>query len=240
MPLPFRIALIIALILIAGAGATPASAGFYQVYSCHPDHGNVNNSWQSLSNKRGILVYVACNGHRASLGPWDRGLVTRAMVNRKDKRATIPRGAAARWKFTAPPGASLAKRQLHRLVLRQVRPDGNTPSRSLPDGLVVRPQGRWPLLDDPQTVFDAALLKTTASLRTYCTGGRCAVGGGTPRAWATMRSIAVQVYDTTLPSISVIGGSGITPGWKRGDVDVTGRRERQRGHRGHQHRRRRH
>ena len=108
MPLPLRIAVIVAMILIAGAGATPASAGVYAVYACDPRHGNVNNSWQSYSNRRGILVYAACTGHRASLGPWDQGLVTRAMINRKNKRATIPRGASARWIFRAPPCATLS------------------------------------------------------------------------------------------------------------------------------------
>ena len=107
MQLPLRVALVITVILIAGAGATPASAGMYAVYACDPAHGNVNNSWQSLSNRRGILVYAACTRHRGSLGPWDQGLVTRAMVNRKDKRAKIPRGASARWIFRAPPGAKL-------------------------------------------------------------------------------------------------------------------------------------
>ena len=68
MQLPLRVALVITIILIAGAGATPASAGEYAVYACDPAHGNVNNSWQCLSNRRGILVYVACTRHRGSLG----------------------------------------------------------------------------------------------------------------------------------------------------------------------------
>ena len=220
MKLPLRIALIIALILIAGAGATPASAGLYQVYACHPDHGNVNNSWQSFSNRRGILVYAACTGHKYSLGPWDKGLVTRAMVNRKDKRATIPRGAAARWKFTAPPGASLLSVNYIGSYCGKYGLTATLQADLFPMAWWYDPKGVGRCSTTPRLHSTPLLLKTTASLRTYCTGGRCAVGGGTPRAWATMRSIAVVVYDNTLPSITVTGGSGVATGWKRGTVDV--------------------
>ena len=206
MPLPLRIAVIVAMILIAGAGATPASAGLYAVYACDPRHGNVNNSWQSYSNRRGILVYAACTGHRASLGPWDQGLVTRAMINRKNKRATIPRGASARWIFRAPPGATLShvnfvgsycgKFGLAAVLLADVAPVY----------WWYDPAGLARCSTTPRASMAPLLNRTTASLRTYCTGGRCAVGGGTPRAWATMRSIAVYVTDNTSPSVAVTGG----------------------------------
>ena len=217
MQLPLRVALVITIILIAGAGATPASAGMYAVYACDPAHGNVNNSWQSLSNRRGILVYAACTRHRGSLGAWDQGLVTRAMVNRKDKRAKIPRGASARWLFRAPPGAKL-------MQMSFVGSGCGTLGHA--SALLVDEAMRyWWYNSLGPTCSRAAprrmqlpLLANTAALRTWCAAGPCKVGGGTARGWASMRSIAMHVIDYTLPAISVTGGSGVAPGWKRGDV----------------------
>ena len=216
MQLPLRVALVITIILIAGAGATPASAGVYAVYACDPAHGNVNNSWQSYSNRRGILVYAACIRHRGSLGAWDQGLVTRAMVNRRNKQAKIPRGASARWMFRAPPGAKL-------MNLSFVGSGCGTLGHA--SALLVDEAMRYWWYNSPDPTCRAAprrmhlpLLGNTAALRTWCAAGPCKVGGGTARGWASMRSIAMHVIDFTLPAISVTGGSGVAPGWKRGDV----------------------
>jgi hypothetical protein len=218
MQLPLRVALVVAIILIAGAGATPASAGMYPVYACDPAHGNVNNSWQSYSNRRGILVYAACTGHRGSLGPWDKGLVTRAMVNRKDKRATIPRGASARWIFRAPPGATLSHVNYIGSYCGKFGLTGVLQADLAPVQWWYDPAGVARCSTTPRATTTPLLFRTAASLRTYCVGGRCAVGGGAARAWASMRSVAVYILDHTPPSVSVTGGSGVAPGWKRGDV----------------------
>jgi hypothetical protein len=217
---PIRLALVLALILLAGAGATPASAGEYPVYACEPSQGDVNNSWQAYSNRRGILVYVACRGRPGALGPWDQGLVTRAMINRRNKGATIRKGASARLAFTAPPGATLSRISYvgslcgtaGHIALLQAdvipvtfgfsQPPADCPSKA-PTGSTV------PLFG-----------KTTVSLRTACALKRCSVGGGRPRAWAALRSATVYVSDNTPPSVSVTGGAGLAPGWKRGAVDV--------------------
>ena len=196
MQLPLRVAFVITIILIAGAGATPASAGMYAVYACDPAHGNVNNSWQSYSNRRGILVYAACTRHRGSLGPWDHGLVTRAMVNRKDKRAKIPRGASARWVFRAPPGATLSHVNYIGSYCGKFGLTGVLQADLVPVNWWYDPKGVARCSTTPRATTTPLLFRTAASLRTYCIGRPCAVGGGTARAWATMRSIAVYVIDS--------------------------------------------
>jgi hypothetical protein len=61
---PIRLALVLALILLAGAGATPASAGEYPVYACEPSQGDVNNSWQRTRTAGG-----SSSTSRAAAGP---------------------------------------------------------------------------------------------------------------------------------------------------------------------------
>jgi hypothetical protein len=220
MQLPLRAALVVALILLAGAGATPASAGMYPVYACEPSQGDVNNSWQAFSNRKGILVYVACTHRPGSLGPWDQGLVTRAMINRRYKQATIRKGASARLVFTAPPGTTLTHMSYVGSLCGSSGHIALIQADTAPVAFGFNYPGVGCRSTAPSRGVAALLGKTTVSLRTACALKRCSVGGGKPRAWAAMRSATVYVSDNTLPTVDVIGGSGVTPGWKRGAVDV--------------------
>jgi hypothetical protein len=216
MQLPLRAAIVIALILLAGAGATPASAGEYPVYACEPSQGDVNNSWQALSNRRGILVYVACRNRPGSLGPWDQGLVTRAMINRKNKRATIRNGASARLVFRAPPGAALSRISYVGSLCGSGGHIALLQADVIPLAFgFVQPPTACPSMA-PRLNSLPLLGRTTVSLRTACALKRCSVGGGRARAWAAMRSATVYVSDGTLPSVI----HTVAPGWKRGLVDV--------------------
>ena len=199
MQLPLRVAIVIALILLAGAGATPAGAGEYPVYACEPSQGDVNNSWQALSNRRGILVYVACRYRPGSLGPWDQGLVTRAMINRKNKRATIRNGASARLVFRAPPGAILSRISYVGSLCGSGGHMALLQADVIPLAFgFVQPPSACPSM--APTLRSLPLLgRTTVSLRTACALKRCSVGGGRPRAWAAMRSATVYVSDNTRP-----------------------------------------
>jgi hypothetical protein len=220
MQLPLRAAIVIALILLAGAGATPASAGEYPVYACEPSQGDVNNSWQALSNRRGILVYVACRNRPGSLGPWDQGLVTRAMINRKNKRATIRNGASARLVFRAPPGAALSRISYVGSLCGSGGHIALLQADVIPLAFgFVQPPTACPSMA-PRLNSLPLLGRTTVSLRTVCALKRCSVGGGRARACAAMRSATVFVSDNTPPSVNVIGGSAVEVGWKRGTVDI--------------------
>src|SRR6478735_11666023 len=98
-----RLALIIILVLLAGAGATPALAGEYPVYACEPDHGDVNRSWVGYTGGGGTVVEVHCPT-LAGVNPWQQGLVARRLPG-----ASPPRNAFARLTFTAPAGAGLSR-----------------------------------------------------------------------------------------------------------------------------------
>ena len=71
-----RLALIIILVLLAGAGATPALAGEYPVYACDAAHGNVNGSWIGATGGGGTIVEEDCPTARGP-NPWQQGLVVR-------------------------------------------------------------------------------------------------------------------------------------------------------------------
>ena len=107
MNLTLRLALILAIILLAGAGATPATAGIYPVHACSLGQGNVNYSWAPHTNRWGVLAYARCDGAPGSLGPWDKGLVTRTARVPGNKHASVPKGTEATMTFRAPPGAGL-------------------------------------------------------------------------------------------------------------------------------------
>ena len=93
-----RLALIIILVLLAGAGATPAFAGEYPVYACEPAHANTNRSWVGVTGGGGTIVEEDCPTARGP-NPWQQGLVARHIPG-----ATAPRGTMARVTFTAPAG----------------------------------------------------------------------------------------------------------------------------------------
>lgn len=87
-------------ILVALVEGGTASAGRYDVSACDAA-GGVNASWAPWKSHGGVAVYHRC----PSRGLDDAGLVTRTSAHAANW--TVPPGAAARWAFTAPPGAAV-------------------------------------------------------------------------------------------------------------------------------------
>ena len=205
-----RLALIIILVLLAGAGATPALAGEYPVYACDPAHGNVNGAWAGFTGGGGTLVEENCPTPRGP-NPWQQGLVARHIPG-----VTSPRNAIARVTFTAPPGASLSRMSYdHRFC------GGATFNAG-----IINAAGTWLHYSGPLSCGTLVLSPNTLSL------------GGTP--WVSFAASASTTRargcrnhgirrdelgdglgsDSTAPQLAVTGGSATTPGWKRGPIDL--------------------
>ena len=116
-----RLALIIILVLLAGAGATPALAGEYPVYACEPAHGNVNGSWIGATGGGGTIVEQNCPTARGP-DPWQQGLVARHIPG-----ANAPQGAFATVDLHGPAGRRPVADDLQPPLLRRgqlrCRPD---------------------------------------------------------------------------------------------------------------------
>jgi hypothetical protein len=205
-----RFALLILLILLAGAGATPASAGTYQVYACVPDHGDVNRSWVGSLNSASMTAYAKCPPPLGAPS-WDQGLVTR------HKSSTVPQGSSAALTFTAPAGTKLnAITYMHRFC----------GFGGFLAGLVNN-SGTWLHNADPYTCgtfipdqpYTMLLGGTPAvHLMTICIEDPCTATANI--GYAAMRSATVTISDFTKPALSITGGTAVTPGWKRGSVVV--------------------
>jgi hypothetical protein len=216
MTLPRGLALTIAIILLASAAASTAHAGEYPVYACHPAAGNVNHSWVAQANHGGMTAYTTCP--TSDSRTWNVGLVTRHGTVPSNPNATVPTGSWAGQLFLAPPGAGLA-----RISYSQEWCGGGGFRSGIMNG-----GGTWlrygyvgwcELIDQPHYTLN---LGGTSAVRvlTQCVTGPCHVGGTALRAWATTRSVIVTVSDATRPRIALTGGSALSPGWIRGDVDL--------------------
>ena len=206
-----RLALIIILVLLAGAGATPALAGEYPVYACDPAHGNVNGAWAGFTGGGGTLVEENCPTPRGP-NPWQQGLVARHIPG-----VTSPRNAIARVTFTAPPGASLSRMSYdHRFC------GGATFNAG-----IINAAGTWLHYSGPLSCGTLVLSPNTlnlggtpwVSLAAICVRDTCP-GNVESTEYAAMRSVTVWVSDSTVPQLTVTGGSATTPGWKRGSVSL--------------------
>ncbi len=206
-----RLALIIILVLLAGAGATPALAGEYPVYACEPDHGDVNHSWVGYTGGGGTIVEVHCPT-MAGANPWQQGLVVRHIPG-----ATAPRGAMARVTFTAPPGAGLSRMTYsHRFC----------GGYGFNAGLI-NAAGTWLHYSPPLSCGTLVLSPNTislggtpwVSLLAMCVHDSCP-GTVESSEFAAMNSVTVWVSDSTTPGLRITGGSATTPGWKRGLIDL--------------------
>ncbi len=201
-----RLALIIILVLLAGAGATPAFAGEYPVYACEPAHGNVNSSWVGVTGGGGTIVEVHCPTPGPS--PWQQGLVARHIPG-----ATAPRNAFAKLDFTAPPGATLSRMTYSHHFCGGV---------SFNAGLM-NAAGTWLHNSSPVSCgtfllspYTLALGGTrSVSLVAMCVKDPCP-GTSQSSEYAAMQAVTVWVADSTAPRLTITGGSATTPGWKRG------------------------
>jgi protocatechuate 3,4-dioxygenase beta subunit len=207
-----RLALIIILVLLAGAGATPALAGEYPVYACEAAHGNVNSSWIGATGGGGTIVEEDCPTARGP-NPWQQGLVVRHIPG-----ATAPRGAMARVTFKAPPGAGLSR------ITYSHRFCGGYGFNA---GLI-NAAGTWLHYSAPLSCGTLVLSPNTlslggtpwVSLLAICVRDSCP-GTVESSEFAAMQSVTVWVSDSTAPQLAITGGSATTPGWKRGPVDIS-------------------
>jgi protocatechuate 3,4-dioxygenase beta subunit len=212
---PCRLALLIVIVLLAGAGAAPALAGEYTVQSCNAALGYGGTGWAFATTHPAMAVYDNCLS-AVTTPVWNAGLVTRNGVP-SDPKAKVPQGAYSAWIFRAPPGATLSRISYHHEFC------GFSGFRA---GLM-NAAGAWLHAAGPLTCgsfiapdYTLALGGTTAVLvRTECYDGPCLVGGGV-HAYGTIRNVAVTISDTTKPSLAITGGTATTPGWKRGVVAV--------------------
>jgi hypothetical protein len=206
-----RLALIIILVLLAGAGATPAFAGEYPVYACDPDHGDVNRSWVGYTGGGGTVVEVHC----PTLGqnPWQQGLVVRRVSG-----ASTSYGGFARLTFTPPAGAGLSRiTYSHRFCGWGGFNAG-----------LINAGGTWLHYSDPSSCgtmlaspYTLALSGTPwLSLLLYCVRDSCPAGADSA-GYAAMRSATVWVADSTKPSVAITGGTVLGGQWKRGTLSLT-------------------
>jgi hypothetical protein len=206
-----RLALIIILVLLAGAGATPALAGEYPVYACDPAHGNVDGSWVGFTGGGGAIVEVHCPTP-SGVNPWQQGLVVRHIPG-----VTSPRNAKAGVTFTAPPGASLSRMTYsHRFC----------GGYSFKTGLI-NAAGTWLHYSEPlgcgtlvQSPWSLDLGGTPwVTLLAICIRDSCP-GAPESSEYAEMDDVTVWVSDPTVPQLAITGGSATAPGWKRGLVNL--------------------
>ncbi|MGH2945045.1 MAG: hypothetical protein ACRDPC_02040 [Solirubrobacteraceae bacterium] len=214
-----RLALLIVVVLLAAAGAAPALAGEYPVYACEPSAGDVNRSWVREWNHGGVTSYANCPLPWDEFRSWNRGLVTRHAVVPDNPNATIPTGSFAALVFHAPPGAALARVTYHHEWCGW---DGYRAGIANAAGTWLRYAGPHSCGSWEPNPFTLDLGGTSAvKLMTACVAGPCGVGGGTLRAWATLRSATMIVADHTTPNVSLTGGSALASGWRRGVVGVS-------------------
>ena len=210
-----RFALLILIIILAGAGAAPAQAGEYTVQSCNAALGYRGTGWAAASSHPHLAVYDNCLPG-AGTPAWNAGLVTRNGVA-SDPKATVPQGAYSAWTFRAPTGAKLSRIGYHHEFCGWSGFKAGIASAS----------GTWLHASGPAACgtmaapdFTLALGgATSVQLRTQCVAGPCKVGDGL-NAYGTINNVAVTISDTTKPSLAITGGSATTPGWKRGLVTV--------------------
>ena len=207
------------LILLAGAGATPALAGEYPVYACEPAHGDVNRSWTASSSHAAVTAYANCPVAPSEIRAWNQGLVTRSAILGSTPGATVPYGAYGALTFRAPAGATLARMSYSHTFCGGASFKAGLVNGSLAWLHASGPSACGTLIASPYTLSlggTNAVLLITSCQRTTCRVD----SASSPYGYATMRSATVWVRDWTTPSITVTGGSAVTQGWKSGVVTV--------------------
>ncbi|HEX5618117.1 MAG TPA: hypothetical protein VFX51_06840, partial [Solirubrobacteraceae bacterium] len=215
MSAPCRLALLIVIVLLAGAGAAPALAGEYTVQSCNAGLGYRGTGWAPVSSHPHMAVYDNCI-QTAGTPEWNAGLVTRNGVA-SDPKATVPEGAYSAWIFRAPTGARLSRISYHHEFCGW---SGFKAGLANASGAWLHAAGpaSCGTLGAPDAVM-ALGGATEVQVRTQCVYGPCKVGAGL-LGYATINHVAVTISDTTKPALTITGGSATTPGWKRGLVAV--------------------
>jgi hypothetical protein len=212
----------VALLLVI-ALATPAFAGNYEVRACDAAPGFVNNSWVPESNHGGMAIYTQCPS-----GGFDTGLVIRHVGS--PSGYTVPSGSAARWFFSAPPGAGIVGVRMNARFEQwnhrwQV---GLSNGQTILDGCWAHPTNTGGTCGSYWTEADYTPVPGNQTIYTemYCVYGPCPVSynSGTPgNVWARaiLSSVTVTIADGTLPGVSITGGGAVAGGWLRGVQGVS-------------------
>lgn len=222
-PRRHQVAIAMLSLLAFATAATPAHAGNYPVYACDAAPGWVNNSWVATQTHGGMAIYQECPS-----GGFDTGLVTRHVGQASG--STVPTGAAARWWFTAPPGAAVVGVRMNARFEQfnhrwQV---GLSNGATLIDGCWATPSNTGGTCGSYPTELEYIPVPPSQDIytETYCAYGPCPAywTSGTPGnvfARAIISSITVTVSDGTLPGVSITGGGAAAGGWRAGVQSVS-------------------
>ena len=220
---------LLAMIVVLGAAAAPASAGTYQVNACAGT--SVSASWvASNSNDAAFDVKPGC--------PFE-------VYSAVTAGARAGFFEAAWWRLTAPPGTVIDRLRLARYGYRFVdetdRPEGGQPQGAWTTGAYVLDNGvvkaivGESCLVQPGTYLcdfgskntsapvDLDLNATQVTYQIACLreGGSCRTeSAGFPLAGMTIYNAVATVRDDTPPTVSA-GGALLTDGWHRPDAEVS-------------------
>ncbi len=215
---------LLAVILVCfSAAAAPAFGGNYEVRACDAAPDYVNHSWLPESNHGGMAIYPDCPS-----GGFDTGLVIRHVGS--PSGYTVPSGAAARWWFSAPAGASIVGVRMNARFEQwshrwQV---GLSNGSTLLDGCWAQPTNTGGACGSYSTEAEYTPVPHSPTIYTemYCVYGPCPVSwnANTPgNVWARaiLSSVTVTIADGTLPGVSITGGGAVAGGWRRGVQGVS-------------------
>ena len=219
---PRRLALMILIVLLAGAGAAPALAGEYSVHACDPAVADINHSWTASANHGGMVAYANCPA--ATVGPaWNLGLVTRYVPV---PNGTVPQGAYSALTLQAPPGASLSRIAVTHTFCAWA---GFRTGLMNAAGVWIRSLGTATCGSFDPAQFGFSLGGTSqVRLVTQCIKGPCNVGSPNLVAWASLRSATVWIADGTPASFGDHGRVGRDAGVEERPCRPRSQRIRQR------------
>ncbi len=210
------LALTCSALALAPSITATATAGVYHVHACNPRVSEgAYGSWVPYINHGGMTAYPKCPPRYSD---WDNGLVTRHDVDPNNENATVPFLSESSWIFRAPPGTGVVGATYeHSFCAGSDFHAGlyNSDNQPIHD---VRPSGCGSLLGQPATLRFGAT--SELRLRTVCMTDGCRVGRGL-QAYATMRSIDVEVDDRVAPTVRITGGDLSVEGrWHKGTPTV--------------------
>jgi hypothetical protein len=208
---------IVPVLVLLSAGI--AQAGTYEVLACDLAPGAANNSWRPEVTHGGMLTFSAC----PSLADPRRGLGARN--NYYPSGYTVPTGAAARWWFDSPPSTFVVGIRANAIFEQKNQrwQAGLSNGSQMIQGCGANPAGAASNCTVTMSAGSQLSLPSSSSLYTeaYCAFGPCPVGGGSYYVWASLTSVAVTVFDGTLPNVSNPRGDLWSDGWMKGTRRVT-------------------
>jgi hypothetical protein len=212
---------VLAGLVLCALTATHARAGSYEVLACNAAPGGANNSWETSVNAGTVAAYTACPAG----GEGGGGIVTRSAVQQGGNAAPGHRAQAT---FRAPPGTTITGIHAAYLFNRNTGGDWNVGLSTGSVALEGCYGNRYYDCDVPSPgkyipVPNAAQLQ----IETYCVGSFCPLQStgkaekNYAQASARLFSARVVLQDDSQPSVTNLGGSLLSGGWKRGVQTVS-------------------